>query len=367
MDKSQIRSCFSGSSGITYNSATGGFTVDQSALNLNSFAGTLGVAKGGTGLTSLGTANQYLKVNASGTALEYATLVLSTVIGTSPITNGTVGRILFQGTGNVFQQSANLFWDNTNNRLSLGQGSSPGAVLDIRAAGTSLSDIAIRVRNNGNTADNFRVNGNGSMSFGGNATANGLHVFDTGFAGSGYYIGTASTFTASNAYLQFFTGGFKMQFGAVNDGFQFFKSGTSPDNWYFRNTFSGSLQQLLIGSTNANVGQYVMYNNNFGITDASTIGSSATRVLYIKNGTAPTTGSTDTVQLYSADITAGNAALHVLTENGNIIKIYQQTTSVGSATLASPGAGSNIKSDDTFDGYTIQQIAKALRNNGLLA
>jgi len=45
----------------------------------------------------------------------------------------------------------------------------------------------------------------------------------------------------------------------------------------------------------------------------------------------------------------------------------QQDTSVGSATLASPGAGSNIKSDDTFDGYTLQQVVAALRVYGLLA
>lgn len=51
----------------------------------------------------------------------------------------------------------------------------------------------------------------------------------------------------------------------------------------------------------------------------------------------------------------------------NAAPIVQPTTAIGSATLVSPGAGSNIKSDDTFDGYTLQQIAKALRDTGLLA
>ena len=41
-------------------------------------------------------------------------------VGTTPITSGTVGRILFEGTGNVLQESANLFWDNTNSRLGIG-------------------------------------------------------------------------------------------------------------------------------------------------------------------------------------------------------------------------------------------------------
>jgi hypothetical protein len=49
---------------------------------------------------------------------NYATASLT--VGTSPISSGTVGRILFEGTGNVLQQSANLFWDQVNSRLSVG-------------------------------------------------------------------------------------------------------------------------------------------------------------------------------------------------------------------------------------------------------
>ena len=58
-------------------------------------------------------------------------------IGTSTITSGTIGRILFEGTSNLLQQSANLFWDNTNARLSLGFGASPTARLSLAAAAAS--------------------------------------------------------------------------------------------------------------------------------------------------------------------------------------------------------------------------------------
>lgn len=51
----------------------------------------------------------------------------------------------------------------------------------------------------------------------------------------------------------------------------------------------------------------------------------------------------------------------------NTTPIVQPTTAVGSATYASPGAGSTVKTDDTFDGYTLQQVVKALRNLGILA
>jgi hypothetical protein len=40
-------------------------------------------------------------------------------IGTTPIASGTIGRVLFEGTGNVLQESANLFWDNTISGLQL--------------------------------------------------------------------------------------------------------------------------------------------------------------------------------------------------------------------------------------------------------
>ena len=41
-------------------------------------------------------------------------------VGTTAIASGTVGRVLFEGTGNVVQQDSTLFWDNTNKRLGVG-------------------------------------------------------------------------------------------------------------------------------------------------------------------------------------------------------------------------------------------------------
>jgi hypothetical protein len=40
-------------------------------------------------------------------------------VGTTPIASGTVGRVLFEGTGNVLQEDSGLSWDNTNKRLNL--------------------------------------------------------------------------------------------------------------------------------------------------------------------------------------------------------------------------------------------------------
>ena len=80
----------------------------------------------------------------------------------------------------------------------------------------------------------------------------------------------------------------------------------------------------------------------------------------------PSASITDGYIQYSNDITAGNAAPHFRTENGSIVKLYQETTGVGASTLVT-GLGTPLTDTDTFDGYTLKQIVKALRNQGLLA
>jgi hypothetical protein len=94
------------------------------------------------------------------------TFTISTgiTIGTTAITSGTVGRVLFEGTGNVVQESANLFWDNTNGRLGINN-ATPTQSLDISGAmrivttgnypislsRASTSGVAQQVSNSGTT------------------------------------------------------------------------------------------------------------------------------------------------------------------------------------------------------------------------
>jgi len=64
-------------------------------------------------------------------------------------------------------------------------------------------------------------------------------------------------------------------------------------------------------------------SENVGIGQGS-FGTNAQKVLAIANGTAPTSSPADCFQVYSADQAAGNACPHFRTENGAIIKLYQQ-------------------------------------------
>jgi nitrogen fixation protein len=81
--------------------------------------------------------------------------VLSTglTVGTTPISSGTIGRVLFQGTGNVLQQSSSLFWDSTNNRLGIGT-SSPFGSFDVRDG-----DIFATISSNANLRSRLTYQG----------------------------------------------------------------------------------------------------------------------------------------------------------------------------------------------------------------
>ena len=129
---------------------------------------------------------------------------------------------------------------------------------------------------------------------------------------------------------------------------------------------TSAAQNLLMASVTGGglSGYWNIYNQNFQL--ASTDALDGQGVLTIANATAPTTNLFNGFRLYSADVVAGNAAPHFRTENGSIIKLYQETTGVGASTLVSNG-GTTLTDTDTFDGYTLKQIVKALRNTGLLA
>jgi len=68
---------------------------------------------------------------------------------------------------------------------------------------------------------------------------------------------------------------------------------------------------------------YGGFDGNIGL-GTFTFGTNANHVFAIANGTAPASSPADCFQMYSADQTAGNACPHFRTENGKVIKLYQQ-------------------------------------------
>jgi hypothetical protein len=413
------------------------------------WTGQLAVARGGTGLGALGTANQLIRVNAGATALEYFTPTYLTglTVGTTPIASGTVGRILFEGTGNVLQEAANLFWDNTNSRLSLGFGASPTARLDLLAASTSGANLAIRVRDNGNTFNQFTVYDSGVAKFSAVAST-GLFVgYRTNFGRNWVYLTTQDISTdISNPTLTAPTLSIKSDFIAVGSGV----GATYTDIVYFDRKYIGSAHSSTwaLSSCGSTTGNGLALTNGAG--DSATIfvfeptGNSyfyagnrfhqftnnGTGTMRIASGTAPTSTFADSAAIYVNDISAGNAAFHTRAEGSHIFyagenvgmrsnhdlklasnntvyltmstaglftyadatnmafnattgtkigtattqklafwnktPIVQPTTAITGATRVH-NTSTAIHTDDTFGGYTLQQIAAALINTGILA
>ena len=102
------------------------------------------------------TGSVYVEVSAAGAS--------GITIGTTAITSGTVGRVLFEGTGNVVQESGSLFWDNTNGRLGIGT-ASPASTLDVN--GTIKSSVLRSdvINNTANTITLLQFTGTGNRLF----------------------------------------------------------------------------------------------------------------------------------------------------------------------------------------------------------
>jgi hypothetical protein len=105
------------------------------------------------------------------------TIATGLTVGTTPITSGAVGRVLFETTGNVLGESANLFWDNTNSRLGIGT-ATPAYGLDVlytSSNGTGNNAIRVLATNSAATAE-FRLENNlgssGRMFIAGSTFAN---------------------------------------------------------------------------------------------------------------------------------------------------------------------------------------------------
>lgn len=365
-------------------------------------------------------------------------------VGTTAIASGTIGRVLFQGSGNVLQQSANLFWDNTNNALGLGASPLSTSRLDIRAKDGLSTSQSFRIQASTGGTTQFQVTGDGQVTINSsvlnqfiitnnsqlriNVNSSGFSLSDIngyGFANttSGITINSPATTGAisiwsqasntmllglggqdinptiartrttirpvpSNTTLFSPTSGTAIDYSFETQGNAQFAP-TSGSCSYTQiqlrptinttSTYSGTVRGLyynpVLTSTTGvthiaiqtTTGD-VIFNSTSGniAIGGISFGTSSDKVLAQYNGTAPSTSPADAFQMYSADIVGGNAAPHFRTENGAIVKVYQETTAVAAATLVS-NAGTNITDTDTFDGYTLKQIVKALRNLGILA
>lgn len=327
----------------------------QAASLTLGWSGQLSIARGGTGLGTLGTANQLLRVNAGATALEYFTPTYLTglTVGTTPIASGTAGCILFEGAGNVLQESSNLFWDNTNGRLNINAVSSPTGRLSIKSP-TSTS-LAIQVRNNADTLNNLAFNGNSQLLIQNSVSALTIsHRTDvTGFSittgTSGYGTGDGIEVVSNSTYI-------------VNSsvrGLRFRNDSDSPDLYTLYSQGAGNGKRLAV---QVNGTERFSFNPNGNFLVGFLGANTAVGTITIGNQTAPTGNTTNAIQIYSQNQT--NASFHVrdsnsrvfyagektgmrsnhnlqLAANDTVYVIVRTTGALGVANLAADPAGNN--------------------------
>jgi hypothetical protein len=174
-----------------------------------------------------------------------------------------------------------------------------GGTLLVRAIGNTSASLPFVIRNSADTLNNFVVDGLGQGKI------------------------------RSTSFVPKFSISYISDAGVDRDAFVFTQNVQNAMGraWTFDAGYNGAFEGLQISNdlTGNDKGLFTIQLNNycFGTNMLnSDTGTNERRVLRIANGVSPTTSKADEFKFYSADITAGNAAPHFRTENGNVVKLY---------------------------------------------
>lgn len=359
--------------------------------------------------------------------------------------SGAATRIAYWSGASSITSDSGLFYDPTNNRVSISAGTSPDASLTIKAEGNTDSTTAIRVYSlNGEfTNDVFRVYSNGRidsqtlLSSGGGLNnmcigSNAGSEITTGGGNTLLGVGAGENVTSStgNTCVGALSGG-DLNEGTGNTFVGYLSAHQSQDGDFNSSLGIESLSFLTSGSNNSSVGAWALagistssdnsalgyeagryrgltgFNINSGSSQSIYIGSgtraaisNSTNEIVIGYGAVGSGNNTTTIgnpscsacvikgDLYpsgninlAGDMIVADTKNFILSDtNGtrigtsasqklafwNKTPIAQPTTSISPAAYASTG-GATIYRNDTFGGYTLEKIAQALINVGILA
>lgn len=281
----------------------------------------------------------------------------------------TPGSVLFaDASGNAGEDNANLFWDATNKRLGIGTTSF--GIVDVGMGYYKFkiyendNNLYVKacIENGCTQAGNNKAfaiydavaNGGAAGQFGAYAT-NYNDVFFAGFAKAvGYKNGLIIGAYEAGGVVKLIAG------GSTNEIFHFTSTNSYTIKPLYVGTSDTSATAILYSKSadvNNNAAQFahsvnggitLLLNGNYSATShllyctdsthiffhvsgygnigigTNTYGTNARYTLNLLTGAAPTASVADQIAMYSADIVAGNAAPHFRTENGKIIKLYQQ-------------------------------------------
>ena len=353
----------SGTAGRILFEGAGTVLQENAILNLDTTSGLIigGATARGTRLTIVNSANTYatkifVQRNAADSS-DYTTLRGDGSIDFANLgSSNTLATILYAAGGTLFSVFGTTGFQNMIVGLGNTISVSGGTVAYTTIMGNANSLVSTTGNNYPNQLQGYQsslTNSNNCIIIGSYTRMNGATRCNI-IGGRGTSLrdvtGTDTTIigTATEANALAYTGSMVTYFNNAYSSHWLYKNGNIG-------LFGQKAYQILTDNTGAAANRLSTYMD-----------LTATNTLTIHNGTAPAGNITDAVQIYAADITAGNTATFIRNENGDIVKLYKETTAVAAAALVS-NLGTPLTSTDTIGGYTLLQVVKALQLQGLLA
>ena len=266
---------------------------------------------------------------------------------------GSNTQIQFNNNG-AFGASANFTYATGTNTFTVGPA---GATTIIETLAPTGATVAGTMRFLGKNASATNGNGGGFQYAAGNASGTGTgggHAFSCGTGQNGGSI----SFVSANGTVN----GGSMAFNAGQADASGLGGGFSMTAGLGLSSASGGSFELLAGAADTGSG------GGFALLAGSSSGGGVGGDLQISAGFGVPSGN-----VYIG--TDSNSACLTITEDGsaasqmgffNVAPVTQPTTATGSATFV-VNSGGSIHPTSTFDGYTLAQVVRALRDLGILA